>query len=206
MRPMDPFVDRHRLTGCRKSAELWAWALPRYADTRQRRADGWSITASLMSAVTGLAIWPVVTTDPGVWATITVAVVALLSSAASVIPRVKSYAEAAGLARELSAEYGRLLGQFEALESTSKAHGLITDPAVLTLVADFQKTKVRKDSLPGLGDPHDLRMEFLRDQEELAAAEAQAEGRTTPAGVSSGVRAPRRDGLSPVAPPVLSPA
>jgi hypothetical protein len=141
-------VSPERVVLCQRSALFWVDELPRYADRQQRTADAWAIAAGVLGAVTSLSIWPVLGQDSSPFAKFAISAVALLAAVCALVPRVKNYGEMAGQARELSSQYGSLVGELADLANMKpldqqQAHALITR---------FQSTKEKKDALRGLPD------------------------------------------------------
>nr|NLI50961.1 hypothetical protein [Propionibacterium sp.] len=139
-------VSRERVERCLASAEYWVVRLPRYADSYQARADFWAIAAGLLAAVTSLSIWPVLNESPSVWAKVLVSMVALASAICALVPRIKGYAEEAGAARVLSAQYGSIVGRLVDL----LAEQTLNREVASLIVAEFQAIKEKKDALRGL--------------------------------------------------------
>jgi hypothetical protein len=126
-------------------------------------ADRFAIFAGFLSAVTGLSVWAVWANSPEWYWQLLVAVVALLASLCALVPRVKNWAEQAGLARELASQYGRLVGDLTDLTNLQ----VIDQVRAGRVVDDFQITKEKKDQLRGLRD----RLVIKRDK---AIREAKA--------------------------------
>lgn len=139
-------ITKARVAQCRESAEYWARELPRYADRKQRQADGWAIAAGVVVALTGLSIWPVSTETSATWIRLIVAGGALAAAICALVPRVYNFGELAGQAREISGKYGDCYGDLIDLDEGSNF-----DPAAASIVvADFQAAKARKDGLRGM--------------------------------------------------------
>jgi hypothetical protein len=143
-----PPVSDGRVTDCLKSARFWAEELPRYANRMQFWADFWAISAGLIAALTGLAIWPVLGESPTTTEKVVVSVGALLSATCALVPRVLNHGERAGAARELSSRYGSIIGLLEDLHHVSAED---YPDAALKAVTAFESTKEKKDALRRVG-------------------------------------------------------
>jgi hypothetical protein len=176
--PVDPDaprvpVTRARIATCLDSAQFWAHELPRYADRQQRRADSWSIAAGALAALTSMSIFPILTANAADWEKWVVSAAAMLAAVCALVPRVRSYGELAGQAREVSSRYGRLTGE---LMDLARAEYLDQDRARY-VVTEFQATKEKKDSLRGLADRSKVEIEFA----EISRRAAEAKRRATEA-------------------------
>ncbi len=163
-------VTRERIATCLDSARLWARELPRYADRQQRRADAWSIAAGVLAALTSLSVFPLLTGETADWGRWLVAGMALAAAICALVPRVRSYGELSGQAREVSSRYGRLIGD---LMDLSRADPLDQDRARY-VVTEFQATKEKKDSLRGLPDRSKVEVEFAESGRRAADARRKA--------------------------------
>lgn len=161
-------VSAERVKGCLDSATFWAQELPRYADRNQRKADWWAMASGILSAVTSLAIWSAVTGSNTDNAKIVVSAVALVAAVCALVPRIMSYAELAGQARELASRYGSLTGQLIDLREMGDN---LDQPRALQAVTEFGATKQKKDALRGLPDKQLVEIE--RAALRLRAAEAR---------------------------------
>jgi hypothetical protein len=163
-------VTRERIATCLESALFWARELPRYADRQQRRADAWSIAAGVLAALTSLSVFPLMSStvaDAGKWI---IAGLALAAAVCALIPRVRSYGELAGQAREVSSRYGRLTGE---LMDMVRAEWVDQERARY-VVTEFQATKEKKDSLRGLPDRSRVEVEFAEASRHAAEARRKA--------------------------------
>ena len=169
-------VTLDRVIGCYNSAEYWARALPHYADRQQRWADIFSIFAGVVTAATGLAIWPVLTgvtadkviaVTPG---TVLYSVVVLAAAISALLPRIFSFGEMAGHARELASQYGSLVGDLRDLKGQADF-----DPdAARAVVEAFDKAKAKKDALRRLPNREKEEATWAVDRTKRAQAEAVA--------------------------------
>ncbi|MDF2093528.1 hypothetical protein P0Y31_14340 [Knoellia sp. 3-2P3] len=166
-------VSRHRLQVCLRSTDFWVEELPRYADRKQKAADFWALLSGVIAALTGLAIWPVVNSESGAGAKALVSVAALIAAVCALVPRVMSYGELAGQARELSSRYGELKGSLIDLVEMP----VVDQGAAHDVVARFQGAKEKKDSLRGLPDRVALQQQAAMQQRRDAEARLRAEGR-----------------------------
>jgi hypothetical protein len=165
----DEITQRH-VDNCLKSAYLWEEELPRYANLNQRHADAFSTAAGLLSALTGLSAWTLLTNLPGWPAQLLVGFVSLAAAACALVPRVRNFAEEAGLARELASQYGRFIGDLTDLQETQ-----VTDQARARRVIEaFQITKEKKDSLRGLRNRAIIEIEQADEQARIAQAQEGA--------------------------------
>lgn len=163
-------VTRERIATCLESALFWARELPRYADRQQRRADAWSIAAGVLAALTSLSVFPFMSSgaaEAGKWV---VAGMALLAAVCALVPRVRSYGELAGQAREVSSRYGRLTGDLMDLVRAE----WIDQERARYVVNEFQATKEKKDSLRGLPDRGKVEVEFAESSRHAAEARRKA--------------------------------
>lgn len=161
-------VSKKRVQECLDSAMFWVDELPKYADRQQRKADFWSIASGSLAALTGLAIFPVVDSTSALWVKVVVSACGFLAAICALVPRVKSYSELAGQARELSSRYGGVLGD---LLDLAKAEPYQPKPA-RAVVGAFEATKGKKDSLRGLPDRATAEIARLESQIRLKVAKA----------------------------------
>jgi hypothetical protein len=166
-------VTRERLTECIDSARFWASeeALLHFANSMQNRADLFAITSALLASVTSLSVWTVLSGSPTWIAQLVVAVVALVSAATAVVPRVRKYGEAAGKARELATQYGGLLGELtdaQAVVEQPKWEGVVRH-----IVDRFQSVKARKDQLAPY--PHNEKEKREMEKREKGPVQGKAQ-------------------------------
>jgi len=169
-------VTRERVEQCYSSAGYWARALPHYADREQMWADACSLGAGIISAVTSLAIWPLLTGVSGTQVT-TVSPGAILFSAAALaaavialLPRVFSFGEMAGHARELASGYGSMVGDLEDLVLEREFDPVAARP----VVERFEATKAKKDALRRLPNRDADEARWARGRASRAEAETAA--------------------------------
>ena len=112
-----PPVTIQRVKHCRDSAERWAKILPWYANTMQRRADAWAMAAGIIAAVTGVAIWPVISDTSSAWEKAIVSAGALAAAVCTLPPRIKNHGEWAARARAIAGRYGEIGGELEDLQA-----------------------------------------------------------------------------------------
>ena len=160
-------VSTTRIDNCLRSAGFWVYALPRYADRQQLKADFWAILAGILASVTSLAIFPVLGDAPSTAEQAVVSAAALLAAVCALVPRVKNYGELAGQARELSSRYGGIYGD---LVDLSKAPTIDQDRA-LAIVEEFEAIKSKKDGLRGL--PNRESVEIKRSEMARKVTEAR---------------------------------
>lgn len=139
-------VSRARLERVLSSSERWAVRLPRYADRNQRHADFWALAAGVLAAATSVAIWPVLSEASTPWEKVLVSVASFAAAVCALVPRVKGYAEQAGAARVLGAQYGSLIGRLVDLLD----HTPLDQQVAGQVVAEYQSVKEKKDALRGL--------------------------------------------------------
>src|ERR1035441_4115114 len=99
-------ISEARLTECIDSSRFWANHLNSYSDKMQALADGYAISASLISTITGLAAWGMIARTPKLWAQVLVGAMAFAAAVVAMVPKVKGYGECAVKAAPLSTEYG----------------------------------------------------------------------------------------------------
>ena len=151
-------ISKLRLRTCRDSAYYWGRALQRYADSNQRRADLWALTAGVVAAITSLSVWPVSSAENG-FATVLVAAGALATSLCALIPRVFNFSERSAQAREIEPLYGRVYGELLDL----CACDVVNQENAAAVLATFQDVKAKKDGLRGLR-PRDSELPELHPQ------------------------------------------
>ncbi|MEV6600163.1 hypothetical protein AB0M36_25445 [Actinoplanes sp. NPDC051346] len=139
-------ISRNRIDECLDSAKYWAIRLPRYANEMQSRADGYAIAAAILSTITSLAIWGILTESSSWWTKALASAAALAAAAAAILPRVKNYPEAAGKARQLATQYGTIKGRLVDAQVWSSAN-IAEDTALRQVVEEFEAIKSGKDSL-----------------------------------------------------------
>ncbi len=169
-------LSKKRIQSCLDSSGFWVTELPRYAEREQRSADFWALLAGLVSAVTGLSLWPLMET-PTTLGQIVFSAGALFAAVSALVPRIFNFGEMAGQARELTSRYGRVLGD---LVDLSQADEFDT-PQARAIVEEFEAIKERKDSLRRLPDKTNVLIERANAQRKLADAEgrvAEARART----------------------------
>ncbi len=163
-------VSAERVQGCLQSASFWVNELPRYADRQQQRADSWAIAAGILSAITSLAIWPLLEKGSDPPQLVLVSTVALLAAICALVPRVKNYAELAGQARELSSRYGTLTGELIDLANADP----LDQQQARAVVTEFQAIKEKKDSLRGLPDRANVEIRLAEMARKVAEARRTA--------------------------------
>ncbi|WP_199512602.1 hypothetical protein [Nucisporomicrobium flavum] len=139
-------ITAGRIEMCLQSSTYWAQRLPQFADRMQRRADAFAISAALLSALTGLAVWAALSSTEDWWGQAAVSFVAMAAAAIGIVPKVKNYGETAGKARELSSQYGSIKGRLADALEWARAGGY-DDGFLRQLVNDFEAAKRSKDSL-----------------------------------------------------------
>lgn len=138
-------VTLARLFICLESAAYWYDKMPAYADAERRAGNRWAIGSGALAALTGLAIWPLITEQaPPLVAGIVVSGVAFASAICALVSKVNRYTEMAERGQELAGLYGQSLGL---LMDLTTAGGVIKQPKAHAAVVLFQQTKIRKDKL-----------------------------------------------------------
>jgi hypothetical protein len=140
-------ISEARLTECIVSARFWANHLNSYSDKMQALADGYAISASLISTITGLAVWGMIAASPKLWAQVLVGAMAFAAAAVAVVPKVKGYGECAVKAAPLSTEYGKVLGDLEDALTELQSHNPSAQTDSRAAVDAFQVVKAKKDAL-----------------------------------------------------------
>jgi hypothetical protein len=166
-------ISEERLIECRASARLWASHLKEYSDKMQDHADRYTITATLISTITGLTAWGTIAASPRLWAQALVGLMAFATAAVAVIPKVKGYGDRALELASPASQYGKVLGGL--LDATP---GVVSDSpdgqAVLrAALSAFENTKNEKDrqTLTGLQEIIDRdRPNAIRAEEASVAA------------------------------------
>ncbi len=137
-------VTLARLLICLESAAYWYDKMPAYADAERRAGNRWAIGSGALAALTGLAIWPLITSRPRRW-----------SPGSSCrgwrrFGHMRTRVEGQPLhgngrtRPELAGLYGQSLGP---LMDLTTAGGVIKQPKARAAVVLFQQTKIRKDKL-----------------------------------------------------------
>jgi hypothetical protein len=136
-------VSHENLQECLDSSAYWVRLLPEYANDMQHKADRWAIAAGVVSAITSLGVWSTLSNMTTWWSQGIVAVASLIAGVCALIPRVKNYGEMAGHARELTARYGKTLGDL--LDLREQDSQWATDRAHEAIAA-FDSVKAAKDA------------------------------------------------------------
>jgi len=158
----NPVVSTERLETCIYSAQFWATNLGRFAEQIRKRADNYTIASVILSAVTGLGVWPMLAASTEWPAKLAVSIVALATTVVTTIPRIKGYAECAPVAQELGRRYGRVLGQLmDAREMLRKGH----PEDALKAIAEFEEIRAAKQALKPY--PTDLQIELDKQRKKL---------------------------------------
>jgi len=169
-------VSRERIRVCLDSARFWTQTLTHYADREQKWADIFGLVSGIISALTGLAIWPVLTTSDGTASALTPGAIvlslsAMVAAVAALVPRVMNFAEMAGQARELAGRYGSVLGQLEDLAHVKE----IDQDAARAVLEEFQATKAKKDALRRLPSRDEVEIRIADSRRRRAEAQARAD-------------------------------
>jgi hypothetical protein len=169
--PELPTVSQPRVEECERSARFWALELAPWADEMSALADRYAIVAAILSALSGLAVWPVIEGLPGLKGRIIVSVVALASSVSILIPKIRGYAECAKSAFSIGERYGDVLGAL--VDAREKF--VAKDPNAPMLgrlaVEKFQEVRKAKEALK----PYPRDLELKRK----AIEESKQRGTTT---------------------------
>lgn len=150
------------LEGCRLSAEFWAGHIGSFADKMQSRADQFAIAAALLSTITGLSAWGSIAASAALWAQLVVGFMAIAAAVASIVPKVRKYAECAFKAAPLASEYGRSLGELQDAIEAIKSQAPNAQAQAAQALKAFYDTKKKKDTL----------VPFPRELEELVHTRA----------------------------------
>jgi hypothetical protein len=129
------------------SAEFWTTHINLYSEKMQRLADRYAIAASLISTITGLAVWGTIASSTKWWGQALVCVMAFAAAAVALIPKIRRYNECAVNSLPLSSEYADSLGALHtALE---EIHNGSPDAQKDSreAVDKFKDTKKKKDAL-----------------------------------------------------------
>ena len=137
-----------------KSVTHWEQELPKFAEREQNKADTFAIVAGVFAAVTAAAILPVTQDGAPTWQRLLVTAMPLIAAVCAVFPNVRKYSETATLARELTAEYGPLVGAFEGALDPNK-HS--SQAELHKLMKKFHQVKAKKDQLHRLPPRHNKR-------------------------------------------------
>jgi hypothetical protein len=138
-------VTLARLLVCLESASHWADEMPKYAAREKRSGNRWAIASGSLAALTGLAVWPLLTDQvPPLVAAAIVSLIAFVSAMCALVLKVNRYTEMSERGQELAGLYGQALGK---LLDLTVADGAIDQQKAHATVAEFQQAKVRKDKL-----------------------------------------------------------
>jgi hypothetical protein len=178
-------VTLARLLVCLESAQHWADEMPLYAASEKRKGNFLAIMSGGLAALTGLAVWPLVTEQyPPLVTAVIVSGIAFSSAIFALVLKVNRYTEMGERGQELAALYGQALGL---LLDLTVADGKIDQSQARAAIAVFQQAKVRKDKLdrlPRRGARETPRLEFAdslkKGREMVAAAREQQDAATTP--------------------------
>jgi hypothetical protein len=140
-------VSPERVQQCLRAAQYWLHRLPIFADRQQQLADSWAIISGVLSAITSLAIWPVLTADSTTLEKVLISAAAVAAAVCALMPRVKNYSDMAGQARELSAHYGKLVGE---LTDLGRENPLVHQDAAMQVLTEFQAIEEKRSTLRGL--------------------------------------------------------
>jgi hypothetical protein len=147
-----------------------------YASDLQQKADIYAIAAALLSAITGLAVWPLIASSTSLWAKLIVSVMALTSTVVAIVPKTFNYADGSRTATKLAVEYGHHIGTLnDALYSLKK--GIYVDEAALNRIRDaFEVTRAEKEALrpfpEKLQEKHNAEEEKYKNTHHCYVAEA----------------------------------
>lgn len=140
-------ISEQRLKECLESAGFWANHLNLYSDSMQALADRYAISASLISAVTGLGAWGTIAASTKWWGQAAVGVMAFAAAGAAVIPKVRGYSDCALKAAPLSTEYGKVLGTLEDALNELRSGNPNAQTHAREAIAAFEDAKRKKDAL-----------------------------------------------------------
>lgn len=134
-----------RLLVCLESAAFWARRMPEYAAHERRVGNRWAIWSGALAAVTGLAVWPLITEQaPPLVAGGIVSGIAFASAICALVMKVNRYTEMAERGQELAAAYGQLWGHLLDLTASGP---VIDQKEAHAAITQFQRTKTQKDKL-----------------------------------------------------------
>ncbi len=138
-------ISDTRLNGCIESAEFWAAKLNVFSADMQDLADRYAIIASLISTVTGLAVWGTIAASR--WGQVLVGLMAFAAAAVAVIPKVRGYSECALKAAPLATEYGQVLGDLEDALKELQSRDQNAQSHSKTAIAEFEGIREKKNAL-----------------------------------------------------------
>ncbi|MFJ5302267.1 hypothetical protein [Streptomyces sp. NPDC088350] len=111
-----------------------------------RKIRLFNVASGVLSAITAMSAWAVISQSPELVAQIMVSVVSLISALLVSVPSILDWRQRNGEMLALCGEYGRIYG-----ELLDQKYGLArgsSNPAILEeAVENFQKIKARKDAL-----------------------------------------------------------
>lgn len=99
------------LDECIESTEFWTKHINEHAIHMQNVSDGYAIASSIVSSITGLGVWAIITQSTTLWARIVVGIISLAAAYVAIVQKVRGYSECAIKASPLSARYGKVLSQ-----------------------------------------------------------------------------------------------
>lgn len=167
--PDNANISERNIIECIVSARLWTTRIGPYSAKMQAIADRYTISASLISTITGLAAWGTIAGSPKLWAQILVGLMAFAAAAAAVIPKVIGYSDCAVNAAPLSTEYGKVLGKLLNALDELLAGAPNAQTHSQAAIDEFDEIRARKQALKPF--PKDL--QILVDRERPEAIERE---------------------------------
>lgn len=145
--PLVNSISKNRIEGCIVSADFWASNLPRYAGSIQKRANNFTIAASILSTITALGIWGNFAASTSWHAVLVVSLVAIISSYVAQVPIIMGYAKCAENSAKLGSQYGNVLGALiDSVESMKMNQNGAHDKARISL-NKFEDVRREKNAL-----------------------------------------------------------
>lgn len=142
-----PHISEASLQECERSATFWAEHIGHYASDLQQRADNYAIAAAILSTVTGLAVWPLITSSTDWWGQLIVSAMALAAAIVATVPKTRNYADGARTATTLAVEYAHHVGALRDALDSLKHDNRPDDAALEKIRGAFEATRAQKEAL-----------------------------------------------------------
>ncbi len=184
---MPPEVSVNRLIGCQFSAQFWAANLPGYGARMQTLADRYTIAASLISTVTGLAAWGTITTSAGAWGEALVGGMAFVAAAVAIIPKYKNYGDCAVKASLISKDYGEVLGRLADVIVAMSSRKPGSHAEAVRIVEQFEAIRARKQDLRPFPADLEAQLHAMRPPAAVEEPGPEVEEGKSPPGTESGI-------------------
>jgi len=151
------------LDECIESAEFWTKHINEHAIHMQSVSDGYAIASSIVSSVTGLGVWAIITQSTDLWARIVVGTISLAAAYVAIVQKVRGYSECAIKASPLSGRYAKVLSPLRGARAklNSNPNDSITQAEANKARDEFDAIREIKQSL----NPFPKKLQRERDEE-----------------------------------------